>query len=204
MLERFTPEARGALTRAAQEAGAPQRRLVDTEHWLLALVTGDSGAEGGGIAFTVLQNAGFTADGVRADIERLSGAPEPLLSDEEAEALRAIGIDADAVLARIEESFGPDALAADPDPARPEPRRGLLGRRTAQPGGRTRFSDRGKKVLGLAVREAQRLHHDYIGTEHLLLGLIREGDGLAMKIITDAGSSADELRAATVAALPKA
>src|SRR5436309_13034395 len=47
-----------------------------------------------------------------------------------------------------------------------------------------RFTVRARKVLTLAQEEAQRLQHNYIGTEHLLLGLVGEGDGLAAKVLT--------------------
>ncbi len=47
-----------------------------------------------------------------------------------------------------------------------------------------RFTVRARKVLTLAQEEAQRLQHNYIGTEHLLLGLVREGEGLAAKVLT--------------------
>ena len=47
-----------------------------------------------------------------------------------------------------------------------------------------RFTARARKVLTLAQEEAQRLQHNYIGTEHLLLGLVREGEGLAAKVLT--------------------
>lgn len=47
-----------------------------------------------------------------------------------------------------------------------------------------RFTGRARKVLTLAQEEAQRFQHNYIGTEHLLLGLIREGEGLAAKVLT--------------------
>src|SRR5580693_4030938 len=45
------------------------------------------------------------------------------------------------------------------------------------------FTPRAKKTLELALREALQLHHNYIGTEHILLGLIREGDGVAVQIM---------------------
>ena len=48
-----------------------------------------------------------------------------------------------------------------------------------------RFTERAKKVLALAQEEAERSHHSYIGTEHLLLGLLREGDGLAAKVLNN-------------------
>jgi ATP-dependent Clp protease ATP-binding subunit ClpA len=52
-------------------------------------------------------------------------------------------------------------------------------------------------VLELSLREALRLKHKYIGTEHILLGLIREGEGLAAKIITESGVDLADLRRAT-------
>jgi len=68
----------------------------------------------------------------------------------------------------------------------------------------TRFTRRAKKVLELSLRESLWLHHSYIGAEHILLGLLREGDGLTVEILTRAGLSRDELRRATLAALNKA
>ena len=50
-------------------------------------------------------------------------------------------------------------------------------------GGHIPFTPRAKKVLELALREALGLHHNYIGTEHILLGLIREGDGVAAQVL---------------------
>ena len=46
-----------------------------------------------------------------------------------------------------------------------------------------KFTERARKVLSLAQEEAQRLQHNYIGTEHLLLGLVREGEGVAAKVL---------------------
>ena len=50
-----------------------------------------------------------------------------------------------------------------------------------------KFTDRARKVLTLAQEEAQRFNHNYIGTEHLLLGLVREGDGVAAKVLANMG-----------------
>lgn len=58
-----------------------------------------------------------------------------------------------------------------------------------------KFSNRVKEVISLSREEALRLGHDYIGTEHLLLGLIREGDGTAINILKKLGVPLDELRA---------
>lgn len=199
MLERFTPGARAAVGRAVHLANHPRHGLVDTEHLLLALLSTESGT-----AYTVLSGFGLTAQGVQADIERLTDSPEPILSDDDAAALRTIGIDVEAVLARVEESFGPGALDPDPDDGRAETKRGFLGRRSAPAQSRSRFSPGGRKVLELALREALRLKHNYIGTGHMLLGLIRSGDGLAMKIVADSGTSPEDLRAATLEALKAA
>jgi ATP-dependent Clp protease ATP-binding subunit ClpC len=57
-----------------------------------------------------------------------------------------------------------------------------------------RFTERVRKVIALARQEAIRLHHDYIGTEHLLLGLAKEGEGVAAVVLTNLGMSLDDLR----------
>jgi len=59
-----------------------------------------------------------------------------------------------------------------------------------------KFSNRVKEVISLSREEALRLGHDYIGTEHLLLGMIREGEGVAVSILKKLGISLDELRGA--------
>lgn len=56
------------------------------------------------------------------------------------------------------------------------------------------FTERARKALALARDEAARLHHEYIGTEHILLGLLREGDGVAIDVIQNLGADPDELR----------
>ena len=61
-----------------------------------------------------------------------------------------------------------------------------------------RFTARARRVLRLAQEEAQRLNHNYIGTEHLLLGLIREKDGVAAKVLRDLGVSPYQVRNAIV------
>ncbi len=57
-----------------------------------------------------------------------------------------------------------------------------------------KFSNRVKEVISLSREEALRLGHDYIGTEHLLLGMIREGEGVAIEVLKKLGISMDELR----------
>src|SRR5207248_151236 len=57
-----------------------------------------------------------------------------------------------------------------------------------------KFTERARKVLQLAQEEAQRFNHNYIGTEHLLLGLVREGEGVAAKVLASLGVALDKVR----------
>jgi len=59
-----------------------------------------------------------------------------------------------------------------------------------------KFTERARKVLSLAQEEAQRLRHNYIGTEHLLLGLVREGEGVAAKVLMKQGVDLEKVRKA--------
>jgi ATP-dependent Clp protease ATP-binding subunit ClpC len=59
-----------------------------------------------------------------------------------------------------------------------------------------KFTKRARKVLSLAQEEAQRLRHNFIGTEHLLLGLVREGGGVAGKVLTSLGLDLEKARKA--------
>ena len=59
-----------------------------------------------------------------------------------------------------------------------------------------RFTERARRVVVLAQQEARMLNHNYIGTEHILLGLIREGDGVAARALTTMGISLDAVRQA--------
>lgn len=108
---------------------------------------------------------------------------------DDATALRAIGIDVDVVRAAVEESFGPGAL----ERARAGGQR-RRRRRRAIGSGHIPFTRRAKKVLELSLREAVQLRHNDIGTEHVLLGLLREGEGLATQLLQQRGLSFDELR----------
>src|ERR1700722_19362801 len=76
-----------------------------------------------------------------------------------------------------------------------------VGRGKKAPSGHIPFTPRAKKTLELSLREALQLGHNYIGTEHILLGLIREGEGIAAQIMRDRMPLAD-IRAAVVAAVP--
>jgi ATP-dependent Clp protease ATP-binding subunit ClpA len=166
MFERFTDKARQVVFLAkgkATERGDDQIRPV---HMLYGLAAAD------GIAARVLTAVGVDAAAVDRELGRAGGAPPGALpSGNEADggdaaALAAIGIDLDEIKRRIEDSFGPGALQRVP----------LTPRGPLNWTGRLPLNDQAKLSLALSLREARALHHNYIGTEHLLLGLLRVAD----------------------------
>jgi ATP-dependent Clp protease ATP-binding subunit ClpA len=191
MFERFTKGARAAVISAQEQARELGHSPIGTEHLLLALTLDDQSAAAG-----VLRAAGADRDRVRAAIVRHTGdrgMQATALADRDAEdaaALKAIGIDLDAVRAAIEENFGAGSLQLP----RPAPKKkGIFGRFTGS-GGHVPFSPRAKKVLELSLREALRLKHNFIAREHIALGILREGGGLAMLILTELEIDPAELR----------
>jgi ATP-dependent Clp protease ATP-binding subunit ClpC len=74
----------------------------------------------------------------------------------------------------------------------------LIGRGTYVPTGHIPFTPRAKKVLELSLREALQLGHNYIGTEHILLGLIREGEGVAAQVLLNLGADLEKVRSAVI------
>ena len=73
-----------------------------------------------------------------------------------------------------------------------------IGEGHRSPSGHIPFTPRARKVLELSLREALQLGHDYIGTEHILLGLIREGDGVAAQVLEELGADLPGIRHAVV------
>ena len=90
-----------------------------------------------------------------------------------AEALAALGISLEAVRQKVEETIGVSGTA----PMDPVP-----------------FTPRAKKVLELSLREALQMGHQYIGTEHILLGLVREGEGVAATVLVSLGAELPRVR----------
>jgi ATP-dependent Clp protease ATP-binding subunit ClpC len=70
----------------------------------------------------------------------------------------------------------------------------IIGRGQQAPSAHIPFTPRAKKVMELASREAQHLGHNYTGTEHILLGLIREGEGVAAQVLVKLGADLDRVR----------
>ena len=90
-----------------------------------------------------------------------------------AKALESLGISLDAVRQQVEE---------------------IIGQGQQTPSGHIPFTPRAKKVLELTRREAEQLGHNYIGTEHILLGLIREGNGVAAQVLVMLGADLNRVR----------
>jgi ATP-dependent Clp protease ATP-binding subunit ClpA len=90
-----------------------------------------------------------------------------------ATALTELGISVEAVRAQVEE---------------------IIGQGQSAPTGHIPFTPRAKKVLELSLREAKQLDHNYIGTEHILLGLIREGEGVAAHVLVKLGGDLSRVR----------
>jgi ATP-dependent Clp protease ATP-binding subunit ClpA len=71
---------------------------------------------------------------------------------------------------------------------------GIIGQGQQAPTGHIPFTPRAKKVLELSLRESQQLGHNYIGTEHILLGLLREGEGVAAQVLVKLGGNLSRVR----------
>ncbi len=80
----------------------------------------------------------------------------------------------------------------------------IVGRGDAPTSKQIPFSPHAKKVLELALREALSLAHDRIGTEHILLGLVREEEGVAARILRDFNADPAQIRNAFIGTLPDA
>ena len=78
----------------------------------------------------------------------------------------------------------------------------IIGRGNRPPAGHIPFTPRAKKVLELSLREALQLGHNYIGTEHILLGLVREGEGVAAQVLQKRGADLARVRETVVELLP--
>jgi ATP-dependent Clp protease ATP-binding subunit ClpA len=95
--------------------------------------------------------------------------------------LESLGISVDAVRQQVEE---------------------IVGRGDRAPSGHVPFTPRAKKVLELSLREAMQLGSDSIGTEHILLGLLREGDGVAVQVLVILGADLSQVRRQVIERLP--
>ena len=154
MFERFTDRARTAVIAARAEATARGDQIRPV-YMLHALASGE------GVAARALAGLGVDAGDIERRLDLTAPLRKPLEGESpsgDAEALASIGIDLDEIRRKVEESFGPGALEQVPAGAHGP--------------GRTTMTREAKQSVELAAREARALRHSYIGTEHLLLGLL--------------------------------
>jgi ATP-dependent Clp protease ATP-binding subunit ClpA len=165
MFERFTDAARDAVTEAAVQARELNSSEIGPEHLILALLAqGDP----------VLVDAGYDLEDLRSRVRAGGDAREQEALD--AESLRSVGIDLDAVREAVLANIGPNAWRdADVDP-----RRRLFGRRLRQP-----FGARARKALEHSLREAMVRHDRSIRPEHLILGITRDPQGLVRTLLEE-------------------
>ncbi len=214
----LSPRAKRVLELAVDEARRLNHHEIGTGHLLLGLV-----GEGEGIAARVLADLGVGLEQARAQViqavaargdapkgrGRAAGQPDPAAPPRLREArrgLEALRREIAAAIAaqdfnlaselrererRLQERIG--ALEREGRADRQEAGQAPAG----PPGDRfDRFTERARRVLTLAQEEAERFNHNYIGTEHLLLGLVREGDGIAARVLGDLGVQLPRVRSA--------
>jgi ATP-dependent Clp protease ATP-binding subunit ClpA len=163
MFERFTDRARQVVVLAQQAARDRSDDGIGSEHLLLAVFRVPEN-----LGLTVLTAFSVTEDAVLAELDRGGG-----LGEADAERLATLGIDLDEVRRRVEESFGAGAL----DNTR------AAGGRRKRPTGHIPFTREAKKVMELSLREAIRMRHNYIGVEHIVLGMLHDGTGPAGEVL---------------------
>jgi ATP-dependent Clp protease ATP-binding subunit ClpA len=169
MFERFTDPARQCVAGAQEEAFRMDSGYIGTQHLLISLA-----GEPRGLGGRVLRELGVTADDLRDDAQRIEpGAIDP-------EALATLGIDLEEVRRRVEETFG----------------HGALSRGRAACSDRIPFSPKAKKTLERALHSARALGDNFIGSEHILLGLASVDEGTAARILAERELDLERLEAA--------
>jgi len=187
MFERFSRSARVAVVLAQEEARELNADEIRPEHLLVGVLQ-SAGRDLAG----VLGGFGLTADAIRNRLSA-SGRQDDDSFESDAEALKTIGIDLRAVRDAVNRTFGPDAF----DDALPK-----SGRRRRRRG-HIPFTKPAKKVLELALREALAHKDNWIGCEHIVLGILRGGDKFTLGLITEHVDAA-QLRASVVGLLDEA
>jgi ATP-dependent Clp protease ATP-binding subunit ClpA len=187
VFERFTRDARVAVVLAQEDA----RELCDPEIGPQHLLLGVLQAAEPNLS-TVLSGCGLTADAMRTRLAAERPAADESF-DDDADALRSIGIDLRAVRDAVARTFGADAF----DTAF----RNSGRRRRRQ--GHIRFTRAAKKALELALREALVHKASEIRSEHVVLGILRGGDPVAVEAIAEHVDPV-RLRASVIALLDKA
>ena len=165
----LTPRAKKVIELAVDEARRLNHHYIGTEHILLGLVR-----EGEGIAAGVLESLGVNLEKVRSQtltvLSQLNKAPSDVSTP---------GQKSETQGSTAEKAGTPDEMGARPRSDRFD-----------------KFTPRSRKVLSMAQEEAQRFQHNYIGTEHLLLGLLREKEGSVANLLSRLGVDLKKARSA--------
>jgi hypothetical protein len=181
VFERFTQDARESVVSAQDHARRLKASRIETSHLLLALCAGASPT-----ALT-LQRNGVTVEAVEAALPAQTTPPETPTTEDDAAALKALGIDLEAIRRSLDAAFGPGALDRLATPQERSGRFRRLRRKRTSSGGHIPFSSGAKKALELALREAIRLDSGEIRGEHLGLGLLRADDPGVTAVLTALG-----------------
>jgi ATP-dependent Clp protease ATP-binding subunit ClpA len=187
MLERFSRSARVSVVLAQEEARELNSEEVRPEHLLVGVLK-----SAGRDLSSVFGGFGLTADVIRDRLTTEGWRDEEAL-DLDAEALRSIGIDLRAVRDSVDSTFGAGTF---------DNALGKSGRRRRRRG-HIPFTKPAKKVMELALREALAHKDNWIGCEHIVLGILRGGDKFTVGLITEHVEAA-QLRGAIVELLDKA
>ena len=221
MFERFTERARKVIILAREEAIRLGHNFVGTEHLLLGLIR-----EADGLAVAMLKKLNVDLTGLKREIEKMvapskevsPGSEIPFtpqakkvleyaISEARSLGHNYIGTEhlllglireGEGIASLVLRDFGVSVAAAKAQAVE------LLGEKLRQttPEGRRLsfegFTDHARSVIVMARDEASRLGHNSIGPEHLLLGLLREDEGIASRVLRDLGVSVDAAKAKTL------
>ncbi len=216
--DKFTERARKVLSLAQEEAQRFQHNYIGTEHLLLGLVR-----EGEGVAAKVLNNLGVDLNKVRSAVEWIIGRGDRIvlgeigltprakkvieLAVDEARRLNhhyigtehlLLGLvrEGEGIASGVLESLGVNLERVRTQTIMVLSHAGGTPAEESTEKPTPRLAEAFGKVLQLAQEEARLFQHDHVGTEHLLLGLLREGDGIAAKVLSNLGVELDKLRMA--------
>lgn len=173
----LTPRAKKVLELAVDAARRMNLPYVGTEHLLLGLVR-----EGEGIAAGVLESFGVTLEKARRHTITVLGIHDLSQGTSESDANRP----------DTTRSYYSFSLQSSQRAERTQNPTAPRSNRSQIPF--NKFTERARRVLSLAQEEAQRFQHNYIGTEHLLLGLVREQEGIAAHVLKNLGVELDKVR----------
>ncbi|KAD3456011.1 Clp protease [Arthrobacter yangruifuii] len=173
MFERFTQQARQSVVLTQEEARTLEATQILPVHVLIGAVSAVETSTPR--LASVLAECGLTSAQLRADLRAVG----PDSGYDDAAALESVGIDLDEVRRAVDAQFGEGTLDAAAGPA---PRRRHLF--DSLKGGHLPFSSGAKAVLTNSLRESTARKDGYIGTEHLLLGILRGADPAALSLIS--------------------